>query len=587
MRALNKNKKTDDEIKQEKTERFRQQVNDWTAYYRGNIHRFANDFLNVKLHLFQQILIYEMSVSDEFVFVASRGLGKSFLIAVFVCCWAILYPNVEINIASATLTQATNILKKIEGLMNNSSLLFNEIEGGKIKTNNNPEVKFKNNSVIRAVASNDNARSFRGNINIYDEYPIMKKDIIDTVLDKFLTGVRDVGFKDKAEYKGSKYIETNKRIYLGSAWFKSMWGYVTFKSAVKKMLSGFKNVFVCDIPYEIAIMEGIIQKQTVINEFQKPDFDQSVFDMEYGGKWFGSKDSEFFSLESILPQRILDDPLPSLVDVLNEREFVDKLGFLDYRILSCDVALMASTKKKKNDASFITIVDAIKQKNKRFKAKYRMMDTDEGLKTEELGLKVMRYFYKYKCDYLVLDCNGNGLGVYDYVCSEHKDPDTGEIYPAIQCYNDPTMAERCRVPNAKKKLYSVKASATFNDLAAKRFRTGFENGAIELLIDSRNYDSADSNEMESESLRIRKRMPFVETDLAINEIIHLVYEIVNNKFKITEVAGKRKDKYSSMSYAYYLIKELESEKVNETNRSSADIFSRYSRAPKLEHGLFN
>jgi hypothetical protein len=249
MRALNKNKKTDDEIKQEKTERFRKQINDWTAYYRGNIHRFANDFLNVKLHLFQQILIYEMSVSDEFVFVASRGLGKSFLIAVFVCCWAILYPNVEINIASATLTQATNILKKIEGLMNNSSLLFNEIEGGKIKTNNNPEVKFKNNSVIRAVASNDNARSFRGNINIYDEYPIMKKDIIDTVLDKFLTGVRDVGFKDKSEYKGSKYIETNKRIYLGSAWFKSGWGYVTFKSAVKKMLSGFKNVFVCDIPY--------------------------------------------------------------------------------------------------------------------------------------------------------------------------------------------------------------------------------------------------------------------------------------------------------------------------------------------------
>jgi hypothetical protein len=66
-----------------------------------------------------------------------------------------------------------------------------------------------------------------------------------------------------------------------------------------------------------------------------------------------------------------------------------------------------------------------------------------------------------------------------------------------------------------------------------------------------------------------------------------VYEIVNNKFKITEIAGKRKDKYSSMSYAYYLVKELESEKVNETNRSSADIFSRYSRAPKLEHGLFN
>lgn len=52
-----------------------------TAFYRANPHRFAKDYLNINLRLFQKILIFMMNWSTHFIFFASRGLGKSYYFA--------------------------------------------------------------------------------------------------------------------------------------------------------------------------------------------------------------------------------------------------------------------------------------------------------------------------------------------------------------------------------------------------------------------------------------------------------------------------------------------------------------------------
>ena len=45
----------------------------WGCFYLANPHRFAMDYLKYKLHIFQQIFLYFMMKSDQFVFIASRG----------------------------------------------------------------------------------------------------------------------------------------------------------------------------------------------------------------------------------------------------------------------------------------------------------------------------------------------------------------------------------------------------------------------------------------------------------------------------------------------------------------------------------
>lgn len=67
-------KKTVVELQQEKSERIMEGVGYWASFYRKNPQRFAKDFLNVQLRLFQKILIYMMIVSTNFTYIASRGL---------------------------------------------------------------------------------------------------------------------------------------------------------------------------------------------------------------------------------------------------------------------------------------------------------------------------------------------------------------------------------------------------------------------------------------------------------------------------------------------------------------------------------
>lgn len=87
-------------------ERTIESVDVWTAFYRANPHRFAHDFLHIDLKVFQQILIFMMNISVVFVFIATRGIGKSYLSAVFCVVRCVLYPGTKICVVSGTRGQA-------------------------------------------------------------------------------------------------------------------------------------------------------------------------------------------------------------------------------------------------------------------------------------------------------------------------------------------------------------------------------------------------------------------------------------------------------------------------------------------------
>lgn len=78
----------------------------WGAYYRYNPDKFARDYLHLDLRIFQKILLVMMFWSTTFVLIACRGLGKTFMSAVYCVTRCILYPGTKICIASGTRGQA-------------------------------------------------------------------------------------------------------------------------------------------------------------------------------------------------------------------------------------------------------------------------------------------------------------------------------------------------------------------------------------------------------------------------------------------------------------------------------------------------
>lgn len=133
------------------------------AYYRANPHRFAKDYLHLNLRLFQKIVITMMILSSNAVFIGARGIGKTFISAVFLCIRCILWPGTKAVIASGTRGQAINVLEKILlELKQNSPELVAEIDDKQSKINGtDAKIVFHNGSYIKVVTASDSSRGNR------------------------------------------------------------------------------------------------------------------------------------------------------------------------------------------------------------------------------------------------------------------------------------------------------------------------------------------------------------------------------------------------------------------------------------------
>lgn len=248
-------------------------VDAWASFYRANPHRFAEDYLGVHLKLFQKILLFMMNICYFFCYIAARGQGKSWLLAVFCCIRCVLYPGTKICIASGTRGQSINILEKIKiELIPNSPLLKNEIEALVISSTN-AYIDFKDGSSIKVVTAADTARSNRANILLVDEFRMVNKDTIETVLRRFLTAPRMPGYLHNPKYAHLK--ERNKEIYLSSAYFKSHWSYDKVKDYATRMVDDTTRYFVCGLPYQLSVKEGLLDSDAVADEMSEAGFNET------------------------------------------------------------------------------------------------------------------------------------------------------------------------------------------------------------------------------------------------------------------------------------------------------------------------
>jgi len=569
----------------------------WAGYYRANIHRFAEDYLHLDLKWFQKILLFMMNVSRVFIYIASRGQGKSFLCAVYCCCRAILYPHTKICVASGTRGQAINVLEKIQtDLIPLSQELNMEIDWKQSKINGtNAIIFFRNGSYIKVVTSGESARGNRAHVLILDEFRLINKDTIDTILKKFLSSARSPVYSEltKQEKEAEKAKEQLKTMYFSSGYYQDHWSFLKCKDTFVRMLQG-KGEFIVGLPWQLAVEEGLLQMDDVEAEMTEADFTEVKWAMEMGAIFWGAGDGSFFDYDMVAKNRHLKYPmLPArLADKLGNGKNASLIRIQpkqpgEIRLLSIDVALMKS-RKHKNDATALFINQLMPTKSGRYTSNISYTESMEGLHTEDQALIIRRMFDEFDCDYIILDSQGIGLGVFDCLARDIVDPDTGEQYPALSCYNDPAMAERCTVVGAPKVIWAIKAGAQMNSDCAVLLRDGFKSGRIRLLV----------NEYDAEELlgeiggytklnppeRLALLMPYINTTLLISELVRLGHDESSGRVRVFEKAGMRKDRYSSLAYNYYVAIQIENKMSKRVNAktSLSDLF--VIKPPKTTSG---
>jgi hypothetical protein len=568
---LSKNKQTDTMMKQEK---FKYGLSKWVSYWRANPQRFVSEYLQIApFSLFQKMLLFLMFQNDYFLWWASRGLGKSWLTALYCVVRCILFPGTKVCIAAANRGQSLNIIsEKIQGFYDAFPNVAREIS--ELKTNpNNPIVKFHNGSWIKIVTARDSARSARANVLVVDEFRQVDNDIIKKVLRKFLTSRRQPGYLKYPKYAGMQ--EPNTEIYLSSIGLKAEWSFDKFLAFKDAMTAG-KKYFTCGFPYQLGIKHGIIDKQRMIDEMEESDFDELQFSMEMECLPFGESDKAYFKFAEMNKCReILKPMIP-----LNNDEFIQFKGDRkkskfyqpkkenEIRVLAMDIALMFG---KSNDNTSYTMIRLLPNGDEYIKI-VGYLEVGNGENTSVQSLRLKQLFYDLECDYCVMDCAGNGLGVFDDCTRLIIDTERGVEYPAWTSMNDASMQERSIDKNALPIIYSVKvAGGSALEVMHQMYvyaKGQFEKKKIKLpvneftakeyLIEQHNYLKLESYE------QARLISTYANCTKLINESINLEKEYKGGFIKLSELSGKRKDRIYSLLYGLSYVRILESELQQKT-----------------------
>ncbi|MCA1025680.1 hypothetical protein LCM23_06220 [Cytobacillus kochii] len=515
------------------------------SYYRHHIDEFAVDILKINLYPFQRLILRSMARHKESMFIASRGLGKSYLSAVFFICVAILYKGIKLGIASGKGQQARNvIIQKIKGELFKNENVAREIVN--IKTNSDDcVVHFKNGSEVRAIVighDGESARSWRFHQLLIDEARLVKDSIMEEILVPMTKTKRQTMIDLSMKYGNDLPVEKGKIIYISSAYLKNCSLYDRFTNHYNKMLEGKKDYFVCTLPYQVGVNAGIYYEDDIMQEKNKPSMTRDKFAYEYEAVFVGNSNESFFPYDLTDSCRIMER-----AEIKQPKK--SKVSY----VISHDVAL--SEAYGSDNAS--TVVIKLKEKpNGNYNKELVYIKTNNGMSLPDQANFLRELLLKFPNTIkLVLDVRGNGQPLPSLLDEswEYKN-DQGETveYPPLVPDDDD---ERKQLKGAIPLIRKVAATNNFNNVMYTYLKASLENKSLKLLVNSAEVDFL----YKSGEISQEEYSSFINTDFLINELSNIKQAETAHGNTVYERISKstKRDRVTSLAYAMAFISELE------------------------------
>lgn len=557
----------------------------WITFFRKNLHRFAMDYLGLKLHLYQIVMLFLMGINQFIVVIASRASAKSFIIALYACCRCILYPNSLIVLSSATKGQSKLLVsEKIQKeLMNLSPALRKEIL--KVKDNQNEViVYFRNHSTITVVPASENGRGYRSNVIVREEFRQIKKSVDDSILSPFQIIRQTPYMKDDFYVNVPELQEETVDIYISSSWFDNgqnwMWDIVD--QAYADMLKGKAS---CLLAFDESI--ALMHKIKTMRYFQteKKKQDPITWQLEFLNTRLKENCSAFFTYSMLQQNQRAKRPFypRTLLDFKmgkkNPYDIPKQKG--EIRIVSCD---MAFVENKKNDNSIFSCMRLLPEyvtyrressSNVEIDNGYRRItpyiESVQGGDVTRQAVRIRQLFEDFGADYIVLDMRNAGVAIYDMLAKVMYDEERGVEYSPLSCMNDDTVANRIKIEGALPCIFVVNATQKLNSDIALDFRRILDSNKIDLLI---TFEQASEEFLPNvkeyvgaldAATQVFYEAPFLETQALISETTDLIYEKREQTGAIVirePTSSSRKDRYTSVSYGSYFASLLEKDLIS-------------------------
>lgn len=514
------------------------------------------------LYFYQRVFLRVVMRHRQAYATFPRAYSKSFLSVLVLLLRCVLFPNSHLFVTTGGKEQAAGILKeKVDELCKLIPGMRNEIDWSRGKTKSgkdNIEIIFKNGSKLDIMAARQSSRGKRATGGLMEECILIDQ----TLLNEVIIPTMNV---DRRLPDGTRHKEetVNKsQIYVTTAGWKSSFAYEKLIELVIKMVIEPDEAFVLGGTWRVPVLEGLLQR-TFVNDLKTSGtYNDASFAREYESEWSGDAENAYFSVERFDKYRVLLQP---------EYEYSGRSNKSAYYVIGVDVGRKGCT----TEAVVIKVTPQAQGTSLKSVVNIYTYD-EEHFETQAINLK--KLYYKYKARKLVIDGNGLGIGLLDYMVKGQVDPETGDFLPDFGVENDEDkFYKKYKTENTETDaIYVIKANMPINTEAHSYVQTQLSSGKIKFLIDESQAKVKLLGTKIGQTMDPEKRneylKPFVETTILREQMLNLIEdnEGVNIILKMAN-RGVGKDKFSAFEYALYYIKQEEDNRKKKRGRKISDF----------------
>ena len=536
-------------LSQERVEAVLPVIRKYTAFWREYPDLFV-DFMvrgtrtepkegEFKFFFYQRVFLRSVMRFQYVYAVFPRAYSKSFLSVMALMIRCILFPGVHLFVTSGGKEQGASILhdkvQEICSLIPSFSREIDWTRGKTLEGKDKVRYEFKNGSVLDNLAARESTRGQRRHGGLMEECV----GIDDAILREVIIPVMAIPRRAKDGSVHPEESVNKSQIYITTAGYKGTYPYDRLIGLLVRMITQPDRCMVLGGTWRTPVAVGLHQTPFITDQKNEGTYNAEVFERN----------------------RILKQP---------EYEASGRSSKQSFYVLSCDVG------RKGCDTVVCVFKVTPQPQGSSIKTLVNIYTiSDEHFEDQCIELK--KLFYKYKAKRLVIDGNGLGIGLVDYLVKTQINPDTGETFPDFGVFNDKDGEYKKYRTNACEydALYIIKANAPINTEAHANVQSQLSSGKVKMLIDERAAKIKLMGTKMGQSMSPEKRAdylkPFTLTSILKEEMMNLREENEGVNIILKQAnRGIKKDKFSAFEYGLYYIKEEEDNKKKKKKFNAAD-----------------
>ena len=507
---------------------------------------------NFDLFPYQRLFLRACMRYTTIYITAARATSKTFLSILAKNLQCTFVPNHVGSIVAPNKNQAAKIAKqKLEEIWRIWPLLKNEVEKANFGKDY-VDVYYKNGSRLSIVGALDSDRGLRTHATLIDEVRDQDGDMIAEVVLPQMNVSRRM-----ANGLLNPYEKINTQvIYATSAGTKSSYAYSALLDTFERAIVDPDRNFCIGLDYRIPVLHGLIDGNFVKELRMSPSYNETTFAAEYMGTWLGGSEESWFNFEKLSKYRKIKNPEKSPKFRGDPNVFY--LISVDVGRLSDQTVASIFRVNIKDNKYFATLVNII------------VLGLQAETKTfERQAIDLKKLIRTYMPREVVIDCNGLGIGLADEMIRNHRD-ENGELLPAYGFFNNDDY-KKIQPKDADRILYSMKATSSLNPKIHGNAYTRLNSGLVRFLISEQEARAAllatKTGQKMTMQQRVERLMPHELTTKLFEEMANLRLKKTGLDIAVEQINSRfPKDKYSSLAYGLWRIKELEEENYKKVKK---------------------